>query len=237
MKLLELLRLPETRDIEDIDHPATTLLHRRIIRSKPFLRKLYTDFYKELRKAIPDYENKLIVELGSGALEMPFESSSIDAIVMLDVFHHLPDPKAFFTEAVRCLKPTGKVVMIEPANTLWSRFIYMHFHHELFDPGAGWTLDTTGPLSGGNGAMPWIVFCRDRKRYEQEFPGLRIVGIRRHTPLRYLLSGGFTLRQLVPSAGYQFFRLLEMVLSPANAFLAMFQTIELEKVTPGTERD
>ncbi|MCD6393924.1 MAG: methyltransferase type 11, partial [Planctomycetes bacterium] len=108
MKLLELLRLPETRNIEDIDDPSTTALHGEIIRRKPFLRKLYRDFYGEFQKAIPEYANKVIVEIGSGggflkevipnattsdvfdlpdidmvfsALEMPFEDSSIDAIV------------------------------------------------------------------------------------------------------------------------------------------------------------
>ena len=135
MKLLDLLRLPETRNIEDLDDPATTVLHGEIIRRKPFLRKLYRDFYRQFEKAVPEHKNKVIVEIGSGggflkevitnattsdvfelpdidmvfsALEMPFEESSIDAILMLDVLHHLPDPRAFFKEAVRCLKPSGK---------------------------------------------------------------------------------------------------------------------------------
>jgi len=262
MKLLELLRLPETGNIEDIDDPAITLLHGEIIRRKPFLRKLYRDFYREFQKAIPEHENKVIVEVGSGggflkevisnattsdvfdlpdidmvfsALEMPFEESSIDAILMLDVLHHLPDPRAFFKEAVRCLKPSGKVIMIEPANTLWSRFIYMNFHHELFDTNAGWGPGKTGPLSQGNGAIPWIIFRRDRKIYEKEFPTLRIIRTRRHTPLRYLLSGGFTLRQLAPSFTYPLLKFLELMLSPANALLAMFETTELQKTSGGAD--
>ena len=262
MKLLELLRLPETGNIENIDDPATTVLHGQILRSKPFLRKLYRDFYRQLQKAIPEYENKVIVEVGSGAgflkelisnattsdvfdlpgidmvfsaLEMPFEESSIDAILMLDVLHHLPDPRAFFREAVRCLRPSGKVIMIEPANTLWSRFIYMNFHHELFDTNAGWEQNKTGPLSQANGAIPWIIFHRDREIFEKEFPTLRIIRIRRHTPLRYLLSGGFTLRQLAPSFTYPLLKFLELMLSPANALLAMFETIELQKTSGGAD--
>ena len=262
MKLLELLRLPETGNIENIDDTATTVLHGQIIRSKPFLRKLYRDFYRQLQKAIPEYENKVIVEVGSGggflkevisnattsdvfdlpgidmvfsALEMPFEESSIDAILMFDVLHHLPDPRAFFREAVRCLRPSGKVIMIEPANTLWSRFIYMNFHHELFDTNAGWEQNKTGPLSQANGAIPWIIFRRDREIFEKEFPTLRIIRIRRHTPLRYLLSGGFTLRQLAPSFTYPLLKFLELMLSPVNALLAMFETIELQKTSGGTD--
>lgn len=257
MKLIEWLKLPQTRCIKDLDDPATTLLHAEIIQKKPFLKKLYIDFYKQFRKAIPDFENKVLVELGSGggfikevignvitsdilelpdvdkvfsALNMPFENDSIDAFFMFDVLHHITDPRAFFTEAVRCLKVSGKIVMIEPANTSWSRFIYKNFHHELFDTQAKWTLEETGPLSRGNGAIPWIIFSRDQKIFENEFPSLRIVGIRNHTPLRYLLSGGFTLRQLLPSFAYPLIKAIEYALSPVNDWLGMFQTIELEKV-------
>lgn len=260
MKIIERFKLPETRCIKDLDDPATTLLHAEIIQKKPFLRKLYVDFYKQLEKVVSNPEEKVLVELGSGAgfikevisnaitsdilelpnvdrvfsaLEMPFEKASVDAFFMFDVLHHITDPRAFFREALRCLKIGGRIVMIEPANTLWSRFIYKNFHHELFDSQAKWELDSlqeTGPLSHGNGALPWIIFSRDRRIFENEFPSLRIVRMRNHTPLRYLLSGGLTLRQLVPSFTYPAVKAIEYALSPVNNLLGMFQTIELEKV-------
>jgi SAM-dependent methyltransferase len=161
---------------------------------------------------------------------MPFENGGVDAFFMVDVLHHIADSRAFFREALRCLKVCGKVIMIEPANTLWSRFIYKNFHHEQFDPEGKWGLEETGPLSQGNGAIPWIIFCRDRTIFEREFPSLRIVSMRNHTPLRYLLSGGLTLRQLVPSFTYPFVKAVEYLLSPLNNWLGMFQTIKLEKV-------
>ncbi len=257
MKIIERFKLPETRCIKDLDDPATTLLHAEIIQKKPFLRKLYVDFYKQLEKVVSNPEEKVLVELGSGAgfikevisnaitsdilelpnvdkvfsaLEMPFEKASVDAFFMFDVLHHITDPRAFFREALRCLKIGGRIVMIEPANTLWSRFIYKNFHHELFDTQAKWELDSlqeTGPLSHGNGALPWIIFSRDRRIFENEFPSLRIVRMRNHTPLRYLLSGGLTLRQLVPSFTYPAVKAIEYAF---NNLLGMFQTIELEKV-------
>ncbi len=257
MKIIEWLKMPETRCIKDLDDPATTLLHAEIIQKKPFLKKLYIDFYKQFRRAVPDFGDRVLVELGSGggfikevignvitsdilelpnvdkvfsASDMPFEETSVDAFFMFDVLHHLPDSKAFFKEALRCLKVSGKIVMIEPANTLWARFIYKNFHHERFDTQAEWTLEEAGPLSQGNGAIPWIIFSRDRKIFEAEFPSLRIVGIRNHTPLRYLLSGGLTLRQLLPSFAYPLIKAIEYALSPINNWLGMFQTIELEKV-------
>jgi hypothetical protein len=132
--------------------------------------------------------------------------------------------------------------MIEPANTCWSRFIYKNFHHELFDPQANWELaGKQNPLSQGNGALPWIIFTRDRQIFEKEFPSLRIVSIRNHTPLRYLLSGGLTLRQLVPSFTYPAVKAIEYALSSMDNLLGMFQTIKLEKVNPpkviGTEKE
>jgi len=258
VKIIKWLRLPESKDIKDLDDPATTLLHAQIIQKKPFLKNLYIDFYKQLKKAIPDFENKVLVELGSGgsfikeiignvitsdilqlpnvdkvfsASKIPFEDGSVGAFLMIDVLHHITEPRVFFTEAARCLEVSGKIVMIEPANTLWARFIYRNFHHELFETQADWTLEAGGPLSVGNGALPWIIFSRDRKIFESQFPSLKIIAIRNHTPFRYLLSGGLSYRQLVPSFTYQLVKALEFALSPFNDWLGMFQTIELEKVT------
>jgi len=165
MKIIQWLKLPEARDIEDLDDPAVTLLHGQIIQRKPFLKKTYIDFYQQFAKAVPDPQGKTLVELGSGggfikdvigsaitsdilelpnvdkvfsAVEMPFEQESVDAFFMIDVLHHIADPRAFFTEAMRCLKVAGKIVMIEPANTLFSRFIYKNFHHEAFDTKSNW---------------------------------------------------------------------------------------------------
>lgn len=260
MKIIERFKLSETRSIKNLDDPATTLLHAKIIQKKPFLRKLYLDFYKQFENAVSEPEEKVLVELGSGAgfikevignvitsdilelpnvdkvfsaLEMPFEKESVDAFFMFDVLHHIAVPRAFFREALRCLRIGGRVIMIEPANTLWSRFVYKNFHHELFDTQAKWELDSlqeAGPLSGGNGALPWIIFSRDRKIFENEFPSLKIVRMRSHTPLRYLLSGGLTFRQLVPSFTYPAIKAIEYTLSSVNDLLGMFQTIELEKV-------
>ena len=258
MKLIKrLLKLPAARDIKDLDDPATTLLHARMVQCKPFLRRLYVDFYRQLKKAVPESKDRIIVELGSGggfikeviadavtsdilelpnvdktfsALDMPFEEGSVDAFLIIDVLHHIVDSRVFFTEALRCLKVGGKIVMIEPANTFWSRFIYRNFHHELFDTQAGWQLKEIGPLSHGNGAIPWIIFSRDRTIFENQFPSLKIVSMHTHTPLRYLLSGGLKLRQLVPSFTYPAVKAIEFILTPANSLLGMFQTIELKKM-------
>jgi len=257
MRLLERLKLPEIRDIDNLDAPDVTLLHTDIIRKKPFLRRIYIDFYRQFADVVQAPEGKVLVELGSGggfikevignvitsevielpkvdkvfsALDMPFEDGSVDAFFMFDVMHHISEPRKFFTEALRCLKEGGRIVMIEPANTLWSRFVYKNFHHEAFNDQANWELERTGRLSQANGAIPWIIFTRDREIFEKEFHSLKIVKIRNHTPFRYLLSGGLTLRQLVPSFAYTPIKYVEYLLFPLNNLLGMFQTIVLQKV-------
>jgi SAM-dependent methyltransferase len=261
MKLLDKLKLPELRDGLSRDDAALTLLHSRIIRRKKFLRQIYLDFYAELAEAVAYSDRKAVLELGSGggfikevlpqvitsdvlnvptvekvfsACAMPFEDASLDAIVMVDVLHHIPDMRAFFREAVRCLKVGGRIAMIEPANTCWGRFIYTHFHQETFDPKAGWSFQSIGPLTTANGALPWILFHRDRRQFEAEFGQLRLVKTRCHTPFCYLLSGGLTLRQLLPDRAYPFIKGVEFCLSPLNRVMGMFETILLEKteITP-----
>jgi len=255
MNLLEHLKLPESREIKNLDDPQATVLHSQIIKKKVFLRELYTDFYKIFEKSIGPNVSRM-VELGSGggfikeiipavvtsdimkvpnvdrvfsAEQMPFESGSVDAFFMIDVLHHIKRPKFFFAEAQRCLKNGGKIVMIEPANTIWYRLVVKNFHHEMFDTTAGWEMDKTRPLSDANGALAWIIFQRDRKVFEAQFPNLKIKSIGFHTPLRYILSGGLTYRQLLPSFMYGFVNFLEICLRPFNKWIGMFETIVLEK--------
>jgi len=255
--LLAPLKLPESAHLVDLDDPNNIQVLRRIIQRKPFLQATYQSFYRELlRKSQSSLTDGMFLELGSGAsslkqlapevvtsdilpyegvdrvfsaLDMPFADESLRAIGMVDVLHHLQDCRAFFREALRCLKPGGKLVMVEPANTPWSRFIYKNFHHEPFAVRGSWGCEPGGPLSSANMAIPWIIFCRDSELFAQEFPEWQVRSLRIHTPFKYLLSGGLSLRQLLPSACLPLVEALEWVLTPLNSWLGLFMTIELEK--------
>lgn len=249
---------PLTRGL-DIDSPSTTALRRRIVRDKPFLRQLYEEWYRLIQAEMPAISGE-ILELGSGAgfldeyidglitsetfvtpgarvvldgTKLPFANSSLRAIVMTDVFHHISMPRAFLTEAMRCLKPEGAVVMVEPWLSPWSRFVYRRFHHEPFEPEAErWEFPATGPLSGANGALPWMVFERDRTVFERDFPQLHIRGIRTMMPIAYLLSGGVSMRSLMPGFTYRFWRGLENALGTMTDSLAMFAMIVIDVHKP-----
>ena len=162
---------------------------------------------------------------------LPFGAKSLRAIVMTNVLHHLSQPRCFFAEATRCVRSGGVVAMIEPWVTSWSRFVYTWLHHEPFEPDAlSWDLPPSGPLSGANDALPWIIFARDRLKFEQEFPQWRIELIRPIMPFRYLLSGGVSLRGLTPGWSFELWRRMENVLSRWNDQIAMFTQIVLRRL-------
>jgi SAM-dependent methyltransferase len=135
----------------------------------------------------------------------------------------------FLMEADRVLKPNGKLIMIEPANSFFGRIIYKNLHHEPFNPQGSWQIPESGPMTGANGAAPWIVFVRDREILQNEFPDLEIESILYHTPLRYLLSGGVSFKQLVPNFSYPLFSGLDNLLTSVSNGLSMFMTIKVRK--------
>ena len=161
---------------------------------------------------------------------MPFSEKELSGIFMLNVFHHIPKPYLFLKEAERTLKTGGKIVMIEPANSLFGSWIYKTFHHEPFDIKGDWEIQSSGPLSGSNQALPYIYFERDWEKFEKEFPSLKIQSINYHTPFMYLLSGGVSRKPLVSARTFAFWNFIEKSLKPLSKQLGMFQTIEIIKI-------
>jgi len=163
-------------------------------------------------------------------LQLPFADGVLRGIVMIDVLHHLPQPRLFFAEATRCVRQGGVVVMIEPWVTPWSRLVYTELHYEPFQPDVQeWEFPPSGPLSGANEALPWILFERDRAQFEREFPSWEIQTIKPMMPFRYLVSGGVSLRSLVPGWSFGTWRTLENILQPWMESLAMFAKIVLRR--------
>ena len=116
--------------------------------------------------------------------------------------------------------------MIEPWRTPWSQWVYTHLHSEPFVHDSEWAIPRSGPLSGANGALPWIVFQRDRALFETQYPRWRIRTIEPMMPVSYLLSGGVSMRSLMPGFMYRPIRALERIFFQKH--WAMFALIELE---------
>ncbi len=233
-----------------------TELHYRMIREKPFLHKIYTEWYRCLASAIPAGSGH-VLEIGSGggffseilprcitsniyfqpdvnvildAQQLPLAPNSLRAIVLLDVLHHIPNVAHFLREIQRTLQPGGVCAMIEPWLTPWARLVYQHLHHEPFTPEAEqWTFTSHDPLSCANGALAWMVFERDRKEFLRQFVQLQIEKIELDYPFSYLLSGGLSTWLSLPEGCYASCRRMERMLQPVMHRLALFACIVLSK--------
>ena len=238
----------------DLDDPRRTLQHRELILKKPFLKKLYLSWYNKIIKGAKDVPAGKKIEIGSGggflkdvfpeiissdilplsncdlvfsAEEIPFENEELSLICMVNVLHHIPSPAKFFTEAQRTLKINGKIILIEPANSIFGRFIYQNFHHEPFKPSAGWEIESSGPLSSANGALPWIILERDQEEFYKKFPFLKITKLNYHTSFSYLLSGGVSRKGFVPDFSFEFINAFDNLIS--SRLSGMFIYTEIKK--------
>jgi SAM-dependent methyltransferase len=239
-----------------LDDPRATIAHKEIILAKPYLKELYSRWYKVFINKSRENGRGKYLEIGSGggflkemfpevitsdilplpgvdrvvnAEELPFADGELGSILMLNVFHHIPRPHLFLKEAQRCLNKGGKIVMIEPANSLLGRIIYKNFHHEPFDEKGGREIQAGNPLSNSNQALPYIYFERDLGIFEKEYPLLKIVSIKYHTPFSYIVSGGVSRSSMIPAFLSPVVYAAEWLLGPLSKQLGLFCTIEIEK--------
>jgi len=239
----------------EIDDPRRYQDLRDRIRGKPSLAALYREVYAKYAACVARCPaDGVVLELGSGAgfareglptlitsdilayaglnlvldaRRLPFRTGALRAIVMFNVFHHVPDAGALLSECERVLRPGGRVLIVDQHPGVIGAPILRYLHHEPYRPDAGWTFQSTGPLSGANGALCWIVFRRDRAEFERRFPGLSIERYQPHTPLRYWLSGGLKPWTLLPRALYGAATALDRGLSAIWPDTGSFVDVEL----------
>jgi SAM-dependent methyltransferase len=190
------------------------------------IKGVYADVITSDVKRLP------FVDLVMRGEAMPFPANSLRAIYAINVFHHVPDPRRFFREVLRVLHPGGGVVFIEPFHGPLARWVFRRLHaSEGFDVDApGWEAGgPTGAMSNANQALSYVVFTRDRRIFEQEFPHLEVVADRPHTHLWYVASGGVNFRQLLPRGAIPLIRLVERLLAPFNPWIALQHTVVVRK--------
>ena len=188
------------------------------------------DFFPDVITS--DIKQLPFVEIVLTADRLPFADCSIRAIYAINVFHHLPSPTRFLNEALRVLHSGGGLVLIEPFHGPVAAWLFKNLHKtEAYEPQAeSWeTPNGMGPFSNANQALSYMIFKRDRERFEAEFPQLEIVQDQPHTHLWYILSGGLNFRQLVPNSFATPIRFLEWALSPLDRWIALQHTIVLRK--------
>lgn len=166
------------------------------------------------------------------ATQLELKDNSVSGLFLQNTFHHIPDPAAFFSEALRVLVPGGRIVIVDPNHNLFSRVLYRKlFATECFEMNGSWNDATSHAMIGANQALSHIVFVRDRKRFERENPRFKIVEtVTIRSGFRYLLTGGLNFRRIAPKWSFPMVARLEKRLAIFNKF-AIHWLIVLEKQT------
>jgi SAM-dependent methyltransferase len=129
---------------------------------------------------------------------LPYRDASLQAIVLKDTWHHIPDIEGFLAEAHRVLRPGGVIAVFDPYWGLLGRFVYRFLHQERWDAKTNsWGFQSTSPWDS-NQALTYLMLKRDRRTFNQRW-GSRFTVIEPR-PLvgpSFLLSGGVSRRTLV----------------------------------------
>jgi SAM-dependent methyltransferase len=203
--------------------------HRRAWDTNAALRTLYADWYGRVAAALPPVAVGPRVELGSGpgfargfipeveltdlvkapwhdrevsAESLPYADASLGGLVLFDVLHHIPSPRTFLAEAVRVLRPGGRIVLCEPYIGPLSYIVYKFFHEEPVDMRADPLAASPHAQEGdagrdpfdSNQAIPTLLFGRARGRaaLSSAFPMLALCGVEYFAGPSYPASGGFS---------------------------------------------
>ncbi len=198
---------------------------------KPGLRSVYHHWYSRIVTELA--ERRPIVEIGSGcgnfkrfypdavatdvidagdwidqivdARQLPFAAGSIGNFVLIDCLHHLPRPIAFIRHAIQSLQPGGRMVLLEPAITPWSRIVWRLCHHEPVDLNVDFfdSHDQQEPQNVGftyaNMATAHLLFAQAAHRLQQAIPGCHVLKVEWSDALLYPATGGFSYLSLLPS--------------------------------------
>ena len=153
--------------------------------------------------------------------------NKISNIILVNVFHHICDPELFLRSAEKSLLSGGRIIMIEPSNNLWSRFIYKLIGHEKYDPKQiDWQFESKDPLFDSNQALSWIIFERDNKKFKNLFPMFSLKSKTTLMPLSYLISGGHSFNTKIGKI-IKIIRKTEKIFFDEN--FGMFNLICIEK--------
>jgi len=206
--------------------------HRRAWQTNAAVRLCYGHWYRRLREVLPSRDLGPWIELGSGpgfarefipeleltdlvqapwharrlsAEALALDAASVGALVLFDVLHHVATPSAFFAEAVRVLRPGGRIVLCEPYISPVSRFVYQRFHPEPVDMAAdplGAAVEDAVAAKDpfhSNQAIPTLLFGRNQGRdFVRMFPLLSVLRVERTAGLSYPASGGFSHGPFLP---------------------------------------
>jgi len=152
------------------------------------------EFITNKNLKITDFKKYPWIDQEVDALNPPFESNSLDAVIASHMIHHLAQPLVFFRQIQKVLKPGGYLLIHEVQTSFLMRILLRVMRHE------GWSYDVDvfnektiandpkDPWSA-NCAIPELLFT-DSDRFEKALPGLKIVKNELCETFIFPLSGG-----------------------------------------------
>lgn len=193
--------------------------------SDRYLIELYSLAYSRIAQVIGIAQHRHVVEIGSGlalarlsghqwinsdvsgtaplsvlnqAQQLPYGSSSLDALVLKDTWHHIPDIEQFLDEAHRVLRPGGVVAVFDPYWGILARFVYRFLHQERWDARTtSWSFQSSDPWDS-NQALTYLMLKRDRDNFDQKWASrFSVLEPRALIGPSFLISGGVSRRTFV----------------------------------------
>lgn len=200
--------------------------HRAVWRQKPVLRRLYTEWYREIVTWLVPGRT---VELGGGtgnltdsvpgvcctdvaaqpwlnavadAQYLPFRSESLANLVLFDTLHHIENVSLFFDEAQRTLRIGGRIIVMDPYLSWASSPVYRWLHPEPVDCSEDPLVLKSPQVDrrpfDANQAVATMLFERHPSHFQSRYPGFTVRHIRRMACVAYPLSGGFDHPSFLP---------------------------------------
>jgi SAM-dependent methyltransferase len=140
-------------------------------------------------------------DLAADASRLPLAAASVDAVMGLDVLHHLATPLDFFREAARVLRVRGRLALVEPWITPFAWVVYRFFHQEdcrlSVDPWAPFPARAKDSFDG-DAAVPWKMVRVTLGARWREI-GFSPPSVVRLNAFAYLLTLGFRPGSLLPA--------------------------------------
>lgn len=243
---------PSTVDVHD--------RHRKIWQQRTVLRQIYEEWFRwiasartkipgitlevgsgigALKSFLPDIYSSDIsfcpwLDLNLEATRLPFKDASLSNLIGFDILHHLSEPLALFSEAERCLKTHGRLILIEPYLTPLSRLIWkfhpesIDFKVDLFGQNEKKSFISKSPYAA-NQAIPFLLFKKNLDKFSTAFPQLKLLTRKPFSYLAYPLSGGFDKKQILPSFVFSFLTKLEYRLDFLREWCAFRIFVVLER--------
>ncbi len=192
----------------------------------------------DLRETIPaclmtDTFSASWLDRRENAYALSFADNSVENLILFDVWHHLEFPGTALDEFERVLGPAGRLILFEPAMSLVGKIVYGLFHPEpialdgpiVWHAPAGFDPDAA-PYFAAQSRAERIFHRRECPQWTARW---NLVSLESITSFAYLLSGGFSGRQLYPDRLLPALQRADRLLGDLPGIFAARLLIVLEK--------